>query len=63
MFIKRYKSVSKNDLILFNPSRYEIQWKDKTPMLNWEFIKKNYALKVVETHPKGWKLYQIQFHK
>lgn len=63
MFVKRYKSFSKNDLILFNPSRYEIQWKDKTPMLNWEFIKKNYALKVVETHPKGWKLYQIQFHK
>jgi len=63
MFIERYTSFLKNDLILFDPVRYEIQWKDKTPMQNWEFIKSNYKLKVVETHPEGWKLYQIQDQK
>ena len=60
MFIERYQNFHKNDLILFDPTRYEAQWKDKTPMLNWRFIEQNYTLKVVETHPEGWKLYQIQ---
>ena len=60
MFMERYENFNKNDLVLFDPSRYEAQWKGKMPMLNWEFIEQNYTLKVVETHPKGWKLYQIQ---
>lgn len=61
MFMERYEKFQKNDLILFDPTRYEIQWKDKTPMLNWEFVSKNYKLKILETHPEGWKLYQIEY--
>ena len=60
LYMERYESFQQNDLILFDPARYEIQWKDKTPMLNWNFIEQNYKLKVIETHPQGWKLYQIQ---
>lgn len=63
MYLERYKSFQKNDLILFDPARYEVQWKGKTPMQNWEFIEQNYQLKVVETHLEGWKLYQIQAEK
>jgi hypothetical protein len=60
MYMERYNAFNKNDLILFDPSRYKVQWNNKNPMLNWEFLKLNYDLKVLETHPKGWKLYQIQ---
>jgi hypothetical protein len=63
MFMERYESFQKNDLILFDPTRYEIQWKDKTPMQNWDFIQRNYKLKILETHSEGWKLYQIQSKK
>ncbi|WP_420571738.1 ArnT family glycosyltransferase [Kordia sp.] len=63
MFLERYKNFQTNDLILFDPARYEKQWKDKNPMLNWEFIEQNYQLKILETHPKGWKLYQIETKK
>ncbi len=60
MYMERYQNFYKNDLILFNPPQYKVQWEDKNPMLNWEYIEQHYELKVVETHPKGWKLYQIQ---
>jgi hypothetical protein len=59
MFIERYEDFQKNDLILFDPARYKTQWKGKTPMQNWEFIEKNYSLKVLESHKNGWKLYRI----
>ena len=63
LYLERYERFQKNDLVLFDPARYEVQWKDKTPMQNWEFIEQNYQLKVIETHPKGWKLYQVQSKK
>ena len=59
MYLEQYQDFSKNDLILFDPTRYKVQWNGKNPMLNWEFIEQNYKLKIVETHPKGWKLYQV----
>ncbi|AXG69444.1 dolichyl-phosphate-mannose-protein mannosyltransferase [Kordia sp. SMS9] len=63
MFLERYENFQRNDLILFDPARYQTQWNDKNPMLNWEFISQNYQLKVLETHSEGWKLYQIQSKK
>ncbi|WAC03779.1 phospholipid carrier-dependent glycosyltransferase [Lacinutrix neustonica] len=60
MYTARYYDFKEQDLILFDPARHKVQWKDKNPMLNWEFIKENYVLEVLETHPEGWKLYQIQ---
>jgi hypothetical protein len=60
MYMERYTNYKSKDLILFNPERYKLQWKDKNPMINWGYITENYTLKVLETHPKGWKLYQIQ---
>ncbi|MFT5251170.1 MAG: hypothetical protein ACI87N_000142 [Flavobacteriales bacterium] len=63
MFMERYEKFHSTDLILFDPARYEVQWNDKTPMQNWEFIEQHYELKILETHPEGWKLYQIQSKK
>lgn len=60
LFKERYYNLQQGELILFYPERFTQQWKNKTPMQNWEFIKTNYFLKVIETHPEGWKLYEIQ---
>ena len=60
MYLERYENFQPNDLVLFDATRYQTQWKDKNPMLNWNFIEEHYQLKVLENHPKGWKLYQIQ---
>ncbi|PTX63891.1 hypothetical protein C8N46_101500 [Kordia periserrulae] len=63
MYLERYENFQANDLVLFDAARYQTQWKDKNPMLNWNFIVQNYQLKTLENHPKGWKLYQIQAKK
>lgn len=63
MFVERYENIQTNDLILFDADRYKVQWKDKNPMLNWEFIEQNYQLKILETHSEGWKLYKIMAKK
>lgn len=60
MFTRRYTNFKKEDLILFHPKRYKLQWKDKNPMLNWNYVVKNHTLKKLETHKDGWCLYQIQ---
>jgi hypothetical protein len=60
MYLERYENFQPNDLVLFDATRYQTQWNGKNPMLNWNFIEEHYQLKVLEKHPKGWKLYQIQ---
>ena len=59
MWIERYNKLNSNDLVLFNPEKFKNQWKDKNPILNWENIKNNYQLKILEEGPQGWKLYEI----
>lgn len=60
MYLSQYQNLSKNDLILFDVNRHKKQWKGKNPMLNWTYFSQNYKLKVLEGHPAGWKLYQVQ---
>ncbi|MDN3664291.1 ArnT family glycosyltransferase [Algibacter miyuki] len=60
MYLEVYKTYRSHDLILFNPDKYALQWQGKNPMLNWQFMEHNYKLKILQTHPDGWKLYQIE---
>jgi hypothetical protein len=60
LWVKEYDSFDENALVLFHPSKFTEQWKDKNPILNWNHIKNNYNLKVLEEGPEGWKLYKIQ---
>ncbi|WP_299438759.1 hypothetical protein [uncultured Aquimarina sp.] len=60
MFLKQYFDFKSSDLVLFNPTAFEKQWKDKNPMINWNYLQKHYKLKAIIEGPKGWKLYQIQ---
>ena len=60
MWIEQYDKFNTNDLVLFNPEKFKRQWKGKNPMLNWENIKHNYKLKILEEGLEGWKLYEIK---
>jgi len=57
---KRYMDLKEGELVLFHPIKFQKQWKDKNPMLNWNYIKSSYNLKLLKECPEGWKLYQIQ---
>ena len=47
-------------LILFNESAFAEEYKSKSPMLNWQFIKEKYHLQKKESLREGWELYEIQ---
>lgn len=59
LFVERYQNFKKNDLILYHPSKFREQWKNKNPELNWKHIQTKYELKVLENISEGWKLYEI----
>jgi hypothetical protein len=46
-------------LVLLNFADSQNQWKGMNPMLNWERLTKTHHLKVVESFPEGWNLYEI----
>ena len=46
--------------VLFNLRRFQKQWAGKKPMLNWEFLQKNYHLLEIHQFDDGWKLYEIR---
>ena len=60
LWVKKYDSFQKNALVLFHPTKFKEQWKDKNPMLNWETLLTESKLKKIKNLPEGWVLYQIQ---
>lgn len=63
LWVKKYTSFEKNALVLFHPTKFKQQWKDKNPILNWNNLNYHYNLKIIEELPNGWKLYKIQNEK
>ena len=47
------------DLVLFDPERFEEQWKGKNPMLNWKFLSTAYRLDSLHDFDNGWVLYRV----
>lgn len=60
MWIERYSDFNSNAMVLFNPNKFRMQWKDKNPMLNWKNMEGNYRLKLIKEGPDGWKLYELK---
>ncbi|MFN3967662.1 hypothetical protein, partial [Flavobacterium sp.] len=59
LWTKKYNKFEENALVLFHPNKFESKWKGQNLMLNWEFLKRNYNLKIISHFPDGWKLYKI----
>ena len=51
------KRIDTNLLVLFNEAEFSKAWKDKNPMINWEFLNTRYQLVKIEDMPAGWGLY------
>lgn len=59
LWLKRYPSFEKEALVLFHPTKFQQQWKGQNPILNWNVLKNNYQLNIIENLPDGWVLYKI----
>ena len=55
---KRIEKVDEGSLILFNYAEFNLKWKGKNPMLNWEILNKDYHLHQIEILPGNWELYE-----
>jgi len=60
MWGKRYSNIEVGELVLFHPTKFTNQWKEKNPILNWKYFNKHYHLKIIKNCPEGWKLYKIE---
>jgi hypothetical protein len=49
----------KGELVLFNENKFSTQWEGKSPMRNWERLKKQHQLHLLQTFDQGWQLYEI----
>jgi len=47
-------------LILINPGNAYRQWKNLNPVYNWEKVKREQGVRLIEKFPGGWDLYEIK---
>jgi hypothetical protein len=57
---QEYDSFIPGSLVLFNISKFEVQWSGKNPMKNWASLKKSDILVLLERFSEGWELYEIR---
>ncbi|HWY98868.1 MAG TPA: hypothetical protein VNY36_07280 [Bacteroidia bacterium] len=55
------KNKDTNALVLFNVKQFSEEYKNKNPMINWEYLNNNYALVKIDDMPEGWVLYKLHF--
>ncbi len=63
MYTDTYTHFNTGDLILFHPTQFKQQWRNKNPMINWSYIQDHLEFKTISDGPEGWKLYQIVSQK
>ncbi len=64
LYDSKISDVNAGSYVLFNKSKFQMQWKNELPMINWKYLKSNYNLKELFRLPgsyqqSGWILYEI----
>jgi hypothetical protein len=59
--IDTLKNKDTNALVLFNVKQFSEEYKNKNPMINWEYLNKSYVLVKIDDMPEGWVLYKLHF--
>jgi hypothetical protein len=60
LWTAKYETFEIGALALFSEDKLALAWSEKTPMMNWNELKKNYKLKQLKTFDQGWKLFRIE---
>ena len=59
LWINRIDSFKPGSLVLVDRKNIVEHWQGMNPMINWESLNKNYPVRLIETMPGGWELYEI----
>jgi 4-amino-4-deoxy-L-arabinose transferase-like glycosyltransferase len=60
LYDEKITSFVKDGLVLFNEQKFKVQWENSNPMINWNYLKKNYQLIKLKSFDEGWELYEIE---
>lgn len=60
LWARSYRSFQAGQLVLFNESELEKQWRGTNVMSNWRRLNNRKTLELKEQWQNGWKLYEIQ---
>jgi len=60
LWTNKLSSIDSNAYLLFNETDFETEFKDKNPMINFNFIKSNKKLVKLKDFEKGWILYELR---
>ena len=60
LWVEKYSKFEEGALVLFHPTKFQKQFKEENPILNWNNLNENYNLKLLENCSEGWKLYRIE---
>ncbi len=60
LWVEEYVYFREDALLLFHPTKFQKQWKDKNPIKNWDNLQQKYNLELLEKLPEGWELYKIK---
>ncbi len=56
---RKFEEFQTPAMVLFNETKFQTQWRNKNPMLNWNEIKKSYNLEPLAIRKDGWELFRI----
>lgn len=60
LWVKEYDTFEKGSLVIFNEKKLSRQWEGRTPMINWNKLKKQNELRLIASFEQEWKLYEIR---
>lgn len=59
LWINRIDYFKPGSLVLVDRKNIIEHWQGMNPMINWETLNKNYPVRLIESMPGGWELYEI----
>ena len=60
IYFENIDRADSNALLLFNYEAFAEHFAGKKPMMNWDWLNKEYVLTPIRTLPEGWTLYAIK---
>lgn len=60
MWPQKLDSVTSGSMVLFNSAANEVQWKGKSPMINFHLLKDSAGAVLRENLENGWEIYEIK---
>lgn len=60
LYLEQYTEFENGALVVFNPEKFEAQWKNTNVGKNWTMLTEKYTLDTLQNFNDGWSIYRIR---